>query len=142
MFSAYGFPALVERNSIGGYIITFRDIPEAMTEVDKEEDIELYATDALVTALEFYFEDQREVPAPSDANAGEIVVKLPASVVCKVLLLNCMVRSKMCQADVARKIGVTRQEMSRIVNLRHTTKIDTIQKAIEATGRTISFSIQ
>ncbi len=48
------------------------------------------AQDALVTAFDFYFEDRREIPAPSAE--GEAFVEVPASVAAKVLLLNTLVQ--------------------------------------------------
>jgi antitoxin HicB len=46
------------------------------------------AADALATAMEFYLEDHRRVPAPSAAKRGEIAIGLPPNVAEKVLLLN------------------------------------------------------
>lgn len=46
------------------------------------------AKDALFTAMDFYFEDNRPVPLPSKARKGEVMmIALPASVFAKVLLL-------------------------------------------------------
>jgi ABC-type polysaccharide transport system permease subunit len=44
--------------------------------------------------MDFYFEDQRPVPAPSQPKRGQAVVELPVSVAAKVLLLNEMLRQK------------------------------------------------
>ena len=48
-----------------GYLVTFPDVPEAVTGAkERAEAIEL-AADALTTAMDFYFEDRRPVPMPS-----------------------------------------------------------------------------
>lgn len=78
----------------GGYVVTFPDIPEAITQGEDVEDALLHAADALESALDFYFEDRRPVPAPSKPKRGQRVVELPASVSAKVLLLNEMLRQK------------------------------------------------
>lgn len=74
-----------------GFIASFRDIPEALTGgATREETIEL-ARDALVTAMDFYFEDRRAVPPPTMAKRGEVGIRLPASVSARILLLNAMI---------------------------------------------------
>lgn len=119
-----------------GYIVTFRDIPEALTQGDTYEDAIEMAQDALATAMDFYFEDNRPVPMPSQALEGEILVSLPLSIWSKVLLLNEMLNQHVSQADLAKRMGIKPQQVTRIVNLEHTTKIDTLVEAFKALGKT------
>ena len=77
-------------NEIGGFVVTFRDIPEAITQGDTFEDTKIMASDALLTSMYFYFEDNRPVPAPSVAEQGEVLINLPSSTYAKVLLLNAL----------------------------------------------------
>ena len=71
--------------------VSFPDIPEALTFGDSLEDAKEMAADALLTALDFYFEDRRKVPSPSPVTGDLIGIELPASAAAKVLLLNAMV---------------------------------------------------
>lgn len=125
----------------GGYTVTFRDIPEAITQGDSYEEAVEMAQDALATAMEFYFEDNRPVPLPSQALDGEVMVELPLSVWSKVLLLNEMLAQHVSQAELAKRLGVKPQQVTRIVNLEHTTKIDTLVEAFKALGKTPVFSL-
>lgn len=84
------YPALIEKDDVG-YAVSFRDIPEALTCADTLEEAEKMAADALLTAMDFYFEFNRTVPMPSEKRNGETMIKLPASVWAKILLLNEMV---------------------------------------------------
>ena len=84
---------------------------------------------------EFYFDDNRPVPLPSKAKRGQAVVELPPSVAAKVLLLNEMLRQKVRPVELARRIGTTKQEINRLTNLRHPTKIDRIDAALRALGK-------
>ena len=83
-------------------LVTFPDIPEAITQGDDREDALLHAADALETALDFYFEDNRSVPPPSKPKRGQEVVELPMSVSAKVLLLNEMIEQKVRPTELAR----------------------------------------
>lgn len=116
-------------------MVSFPDIPEALTCGDTFEEALTEAEGALVTAFEFYFEDVRAIPMPSEPVPGGAVVEVPISVWAKVLLLNAMVSSQISQAELARRIGVPRQQIQRLIDLRYTTKIDTLAAAIAATGR-------
>lgn len=82
------YPARFEEAPEGGFVVTFRDIPEAITQGDTEAEAMEMAEDALITSMDFYFDERRAVPAPSDAQPGDRLVHLPASVAAKVLRLN------------------------------------------------------
>jgi antitoxin HicB len=116
-------------------MVTFPDIPEANSQGDSVEDALKMAADALETALDFYFDAGRPVPAPSKPKRGQAVVELPPSVTAKVLLLNEMLRQKVRPAELARRIGTTPQEVNRLTNIRHTTRIDRVDTALRALGK-------
>lgn len=136
------YPATFAATDAGGYVVTFRDIPEAITQGDTEEEALDLAADALLTAMDFYFEDRRAVPAPSAAVAGERLVTLPPSASAKVLLLNEMVAQETRPADLARLMGIKPQEVNRIINLEHATKIDTLAAAFKALGRELDLVVR
>ncbi len=125
----------------GQFTVTFRDIPEAITFGSTIEEALDMAQDALETAMEFYFEDMRQVPTPTKAKKGEYAIELPLSMASKVLLLNEMIAQKVKPVDLARKLGTTRQEVNRMTNLHHATKIDTVASALKALGKELSVSV-
>ncbi|MGJ3704668.1 type II toxin-antitoxin system HicB family antitoxin [Variovorax sp. AFSI2.2] len=133
---------LVEIEKDGdGFMASFPDIPEALTGGATREEALDMARDALVTALEFYFEDKREVPAPRKVPKGKEAIELPASLCAKVLLLNEMIRQKVRPAELARKLNTTAQEVNRLTDLHHVTKVDTVQQALHALGKRLEFAV-
>jgi antitoxin HicB len=78
---------------------------------------------------------------PTKARKGEEVVELPASVAVKVLLLNEMLKENMTPSKLAKKLDTSPQTITRIVDLHHATKIDTLADAFKAMGKTLSFSV-
>jgi antitoxin HicB len=135
------YPAKLKPTKEGGFVVTFRDIPEAITQGESIEDAMIQARDALQTALDFYFDDRREVPAPSKARRGERLIELPASVSAKVLLLNEMVRQRVRPADLARRLHTTPQEITRLTDVRHRTRIDSIAAALQALGKQLELRV-
>jgi antitoxin HicB len=125
----------------GGFVVTFVDIPEAITQGDTLQQALVAAKDALESALDFYFEDKRAVPAPSKAKRGQHVIELPASLSTKVLLLNEMITQRVRPAELARRLKTTPQEVNRLTNVRHTTRIDGIAAALQVLGKRLDIRV-
>lgn len=123
------------------FMVQFPDIPEALTFGDTIEHAREMAHDALLTALEFYFEDLREIPPPSKIKKGQEFVELPASIAVKVQLLNEMVKQRVKQVELARRMHLSPTQVNRIVNVRQSTKIDTINEAFKALGKHLDFVV-
>ena len=127
------YPACITKDTTG-YLIEFRDIPEAISSAATREDVLEMASDALITAMDFYFEEGRAVPNPSKAKRAEVMVELPLSVWLKVLLLNNLIAQGVSYAELSRRLGVSPQTVTRIVDLHHVTKVDSIHDALQAIG--------
>ena len=135
------FPVVVERDG-SGYAVSFPDIPEALTSgATRAEALEM-ARDALETAIEFYFEDNRAIPTPSKVKPGQDAIELPASLSAKVLLLNEMLAQNVTPAELARRLGTSPQSVQRIMDLDHATKIDTVADAFRALGKRLDFQVK
>lgn len=134
------YPARVLRDG-EGFMVSFPDIPEALTGADTRAQALEMAADALTTAMDFYFEDRRPVPSPSVPKRGQVMIDLPPSVGAKVLLLNEMLAQGTRPADLARRMNVRPQEVNRLTDLRHPTKIDTIAQALKALGKRLELSV-
>lgn len=134
------YPAKIQPDG-ASFLVTFRDIPEAITSGKSGRHAESMARDALVTAMDFYFEDRRKVPPPSKPRRGEIAVPVAASVAAKVLLLNQMIDAGITASELARKLNTSPQVVNRIVDIHHATKIDTIAAALQAMGRRLELSV-
>ena len=125
----------------GGFVVTFKDVPEAITQGDTVPQALAAAKEALESALDFYFEDKRAVPAPSKPKRGQHVIELPASLSAKVLLLNEMIAQNVRPAELARRLKTTPQEVNRLTNVRHTTRIDSIAAALQALGKQLELRV-
>ncbi len=134
------YPARFRRNE-GAIVVTFPDIPEAITQGDDTADARRQAFDAFETALDFYFEAGRPIPLPSTAKPSHKLIEVPPSVAAKILLHNEMVRQKVRPIDLANRLGVPRQEVTRMLDWRHNTKIDTTAKALSALGKRLELRV-
>ncbi len=81
------------------------------------------------------------MPAASSPKRGETPVALPASLSAKVPLLNEMIAQHVAPAELARRLPTRPQEVNRTIDLRHTTKIDTIASALVVPGKRPQFTL-
>jgi antitoxin HicB len=136
------FPVrIVRQKQAGNYAVYFPDIPEALTCGDTTEDALHQAANALESALDFYFEDGRVIPTPSERKRGQQWVMLAPTIAAKVLLHNEMVKQKVRPIELARRMGIPRQELTRMLNLRHKTKIDSTAAALAALGKRLELRV-
>jgi antitoxin HicB len=133
------FPVIYEQQE-DGILIRFPDIPEALSSAETMAQAQKFAYDALLTALEFYFEDYQRIPSPTRSATGTYVELSPA-LTAKVMLLNTLAESQVSYAELARRLGKKPQEIQRMIDLRHATKIDTIAAALETLGYQLQLSL-
>jgi antitoxin HicB len=132
---------LVYDRKTKSYAVYFPDIPEALTCGDGEKEALRHALDALESAFDFYFEDKRPIPLPSAPKRGQKLVELPPTVAGKVLLHNEMILQKVRPIDLAKRMGIPKQEITRVLDLRHNTKIDTTAQALAALGKRLELRV-
>jgi len=73
----YVYPAIFEPNELGGYTVTFPDLPGCITEGDTLDEALKMAAEAMALHLYGLEEDGAEIPAPS--NPAEVKIPEDAS---------------------------------------------------------------
>ena len=66
------YPAKLSPDPDGGFTVTFRDVPEAITEGDSRDEALMRAEDALESALAMYIAAKEPLPKPSALKRGEV----------------------------------------------------------------------
>jgi len=122
--------------------VSFRDIPEAVTAGDTPEEARAKAPEALATAMDFYFAERRPVPPPSSLQEGEEWVEMPLSVAIKVELLHEILRQRVRPSELARAMGLRPQDITRLLEPRHQTKLDTLALAFSVLGKRLELQIR
>jgi antitoxin HicB len=135
------YPVSLTPDSNGTLLVGFLDFPEANSVGNDREDALRNAVDALVTVLSIYFDERRAVPLPSNTNAADAFVTLPALETAKVLVWNEMFTQKLRKADLARKLNVHTPQVDRLFDLSHSSKIEFVEQAAKALGKTLSVSL-
>ncbi|WP_071058149.1 type II toxin-antitoxin system HicB family antitoxin [Pelistega sp. MC2] len=135
------YPAHFEPAEEGGFVVTFPDLPEGITQGDTYEEAMEMAEDILISCVEIYFDEEKQFPAPRLVKKSEEAVFLPDSIYAKVLLHNTMLREKVSKAELARLTAIRPPEIQRILTPNHNTKIDTISRIMAKIGNPITLSV-
>ena len=135
------YPITLTPDTNGTFLVGFPDFPEANSVGDDKNDALSNAVDALETALSIYFDERRPVPLPSAAESGDAVVALPALETAKVLLWNEMFAQKLRKADLARMLDVHTPQVDRLFDLSHSSKIEFVEQAAKALGKSLNVSL-
>lgn len=139
----FAYPARLERGAKRGVlVVTFRDIPEAITQGNGEKDALWQAADCLEEAIAGRIADGRGIPKPSRAMRAERIVPLPAPMAAKAALCLAMRETGMTNVQLARKLGCDEREVRRMLNPRHPTKLPRIKDALDALGRQMVVSVK
>lgn len=112
------------------YIVTFPDVPEAITGADTRTDAIALARDALIAALGGYIEDKVDIPVPSEKKTKQFVTYLRPLEAAKIALYMSMTSDKVSNVKLAKLIDVDEKEVRRMLDLDHQTKIETINSAL------------
>jgi len=128
------YPATLIPDRDGGFTITFRDVPEAITESDTREEALLRAEDALESALAMYVAAKEALPAPSPPQPGEVTVPLSALGMAKAALYDAMREQGVGRAELARRLRWHLPQVSRVLDLRHASKMEQVETALAALG--------
>ncbi len=126
-----------------GVEVTCRDIPECVYDAkDRAEAIALAGQMLPGALVMFYRKKKRPFPLPTKYQKGEVLVDVSAKIQAKMLFWNFLRENNIRLVDVARKLGVSRSEAGRLVDLTQDgASIDAVEKALKQFGKYFTLTI-
>jgi antitoxin HicB len=125
----------------GGYVVTCRDLPEAITQGQTIDDALTEAADALEEAIAARISDGRDIPAPSAAKRGERLVSVPPSMALKAAVYLAVREAGISNSEFARRLRLDEKEARRILDPHHPTKLPRIEEALSVLGRHVELAL-
>jgi antitoxin HicB len=136
----FDYPVILTPDD-GTVLVTFPDVPEAITFGADEDEALLQAVDALESALAFYVGDRKPLPLPSKPKRGQATVR-PSPLECtKLGVYQAMVTQGVKKAELARRLGWHVPQVDRLFDLKHASRFDQLEAAARALGRTIEVRV-
>lgn len=132
----FAYPArFVPDKKDGGFIVTFRDIPEAITQGDTDEECREEAAGALQAAFEGRIMSDLGIPKASKPKRGEHLIAVPVQTALKAALYLEMRKTGVTRVELARRLHIDEKEARRMLDPHHPTKADRLERALAVLGR-------
>ena len=133
---AYAYRALFEAGDRRGTIVvTFPDVPEAVTQGRGEIDARAMAEEALGLVLLTYVERGDSLPKPRAKGRRLTEIAVAPDVAAKLAVLESFAAAGISKSELARRIGKDEKEVRRILDPRHPTKLPALTAALRALGK-------
>jgi antitoxin HicB len=133
---SFTYPATLkpDRES-GGFTVTFRDLPEAVTQGEDVAEAIAQASDCLEEAFAGRIRLEESIPEPSRTRKGEYPVPVPVLMAAKAALFLAMKEAGLTKVELAKRLKCDEKEVRRMLHPRHKSRIDRIEAALEALGK-------
>ena len=134
----YTYPCdLTPDQEDGGFNVTFPDVPEALTCGDDRAEALEMAEDALVVALCAYVDNDEDIPVPSDAAEGQVMVAVPPIVAAKLALYTAMRKQGIAAGELAERLGLGEDAVRKVMDPDYGSHLTQVEKALRAVGRSL-----
>jgi antitoxin HicB len=118
-----------------GFVVTFRDLPEAITQGEDEAGASEAAAEALRAVVEVLMQHGRAIPRPSRPKRGERLIELDGLIAAKAALYLALGEAGVSRSELARRLGCDEKEVRRLLDPRHRSRFDRLEAALEALGK-------
>lgn len=139
---SYKYPANFMPADEGGFVITFPDVPEVVTQGESVQDCVREASDALEEAIIGRINIGEEIPVPSAIRRGQYAIPLPAQSALKAALYEEIRAQGRTKVQMAAHLGIDEKEIRRLLDPHHPSKLPRIAEVLERVGKRVVVSIE
>lgn len=141
MSDTYNYPAEIERDEDGRYVVTFLDFGWGATDGATRDEALAEARDLLRELIAATMREGRDLPERSRATNGRFVVVPPVPIALKAALYDAFRETGLSQRRFARNLGVAESEVRRLLNPDHATRTGTIDRALRQLGKCVTLTV-
>ena len=141
MADSYNYPAALERDGNGRYVVTFPDFGWGATDGATRDEALEEAKDLLRELIAATIRDGGDLPRPSRAGKGRPIIVPPVRIALKAALYRSWREAGVSQRRLARDLDIAESEVRRMLNPEHGTKAETMEWALRRLGKRVSVSV-
>ena len=141
MSDTYNYPAEVERDEDGRYVVAFPDFGWGATDGVTLDEALAEAGDLLRELIAATMREGEDLPEPSRATRRRPLVVPPVPIALKAALYEAFRKAGMSQRRLARDLDIAESEVRRMLNPDHATKAATIDRALRRLGKRVSVTV-
>src|SRR5262245_44157877 len=137
------YPAIFEPDrKAGGYVVRFPDFKWGVTQAENFADAMSMAEDALQAIVSDHMDRRLSLPKPGRSKGKGIhLVSLPLLQSAKVGLYFAMRKEGVRKADLARRMGIQKSQVDRLLDLNRASRMDQVEAAFEALNKKLTIVI-
>ena len=115
-----------------GFVVTFPDVPEAVTGGATWDESLFLAEDALIAALSFYVDDCEALPIPSAPSDGQVLITVSPLQSAKLDLYSAIRERGVSKSDLADALGVGESDVADLIDLDFDSTAPQVDDALKA----------
>jgi antitoxin HicB len=126
----------------GGFVVTFRDVPEAITQGNSIKAALIEAADCLEEAMANRIAMDMPIPSPTRMGKHRYPISLPIQMAAKAALVLAIREANITKVELAKRLQCDEKEVRRLLDPRHPSKLPRIEAALAAVGRQLVVGLQ
>lgn len=126
----------------GGFVVTFRDFPEAITQGDSIEHALREARDCLEEAIANRIAMDLPIPEPSEIELGELRVALHALMAAKASLHQALREAEITKVELARRLECDEKSVRRLLDPLYSPRFGRLERALEVLGKQLVVGVE
>ena len=134
------YPATVDAQKDGSFLLTFVDLPDTFTEGRTKEEALFNAAEVLSAMLAWRLDEAKDVPAPSQTVKGVHYIAPDAKTQAAMLLR--LARGERTLSDLARALGTSWPAAKRLEDPTHWPSLKTLDRAAAALGKRLVLTLE
>ena len=119
----------------GNIVVSFPDVPEAITQGRGQDDARAMAEEALGLVLLSYLQSGKPLPKARAKGRGLVEVAVAPDVAAKLAVMESFTAAGISKSELARRLGKDEKEVRRILDPKHPTKLPALTAALRALGK-------
>ena len=134
------YPATVDAQKDGSFLLTFVDLPDTFTEGRTKEEALFNAVEVLSAMLAWRLDEATDVPAPSQKVKGAHYIAPDAKTQAAMLLR--LARGERTLSDLARALETSWPAAKRLEDPTHWPSLKTLDRAAAALGKRLVLTLE
>ena len=139
---SFVFNAVFEPGAKRGIVVSFPDVPGAITQGTDMAEARAMAEEALGMALLTYPLRGMPLPKAKPRGRGMEPIGVAPDVAAKLAVLEAFAEANISKTELARRLGKDEKEVRRILDPRHPTKLPTLTETLRVLGRRLVVAVE
>ena len=139
--NSFTYPVELTARPEGGFLVTFPDLPEAITQGESKEDALEQAIDCLEEAIANRIEMKLPIPYGKSPLKQQETVSLPATLAAKTALYLTVRAKKLTNTRLASTLQCDEKEIRRLLDPHFNSKIPRIEQVLHQLGQKLEIGL-